>query len=135
MTALVTEPASSAVVAWLENRADARLTISDWVITEFSAALSVKLRSGTLDAEARERALAVFGDLLSGEFECLSIVSENFRLAASFVNRSETGLRGGDALHLAVAAIHGIRLCTRDRRLAEAGTGLGISTEFVPSLL
>jgi predicted nucleic acid-binding protein len=131
VTALVTEPESSVVVAWLEKQASTRLAISDWVITEFSAALSVKLRSGTLDTAARERALAVFGDLLSGEFECLPVMPEHFRLAATFANRSRTGLRGGDALHLAVAAVHGIKLCTRDRRLAEAGTGLGVLTEFV----
>lgn len=134
VTALVTEPASAAVVAWLEERASARLAISDWVVTEFSAALSMKLRSRTLDAEAQQRALAVFGDLLSREFECLSIAPENFRLAAAFANRSETGLRSGDALHLAVAAGHGIKLCTRDRRLAAAGAELGVLTEFVPSL-
>ncbi|KRD96182.1 hypothetical protein ASE63_12280 [Bosea sp. Root381] len=134
VTALVTEPASPAVVAWLEERASTRLAISDWVVTEFSAALSMKLRSRTLDAEARERTLATFGDLLSGEFECLSVAPESFRLAAAFANRSETGLRSGDALHLAVAAMHGIKLCTRDRRLAEAGAGFGVLTELVPSL-
>lgn len=133
VSALVTEPASTAVVAWLAERTTTRLAISDWVVTEFSAALSMKLRSRTLDAEARERALAVFGDLLSGELECLSITPESFRLAAAFANRSETGLRSGDAVHLAVAAVYGIKLCTRDRRLAEAGAGLGVLTEFVPS--
>jgi len=134
VTALLTEPSSRAVVAWLEEQASARLTVSNWVVTEFSAALSVKLRSKTIYPEAQERALSVFGDLLAGEFECLSVAPEHFRLAATFANRSFTGLRAGDALHLAVAAAHGIRLCTRDRRLAEAGAGLGVLTEFVSTL-
>lgn len=131
VTALVTEPQSPAVVAWLETRTAARLTISDWVVTEFSAALSMKLRSGTLDAAAQDRALSLFGDLVSTEFECLAITPETFRLAAALANRSETGLRGGDALHLAVAAFHGVTLCTRDRRLAESGAGAGVLTELV----
>ena len=95
VTALVTEPQSPAVVAWLETRTAARLTISDWVVTEFSAALSVKLRSGTLDAAAQDRALSLFGDLVSNEFECLAITPETFRLAAALANRSGDGLAWG----------------------------------------
>lgn len=131
VTALVTEPQSPSVVAWLAARTATRLMISDWVITEFSAALSVKRRSGALDAAAQDRALSLLSDMVSNELECLAISPETFRLAAALANRSETGLRGGDALHLAVAAFHGITLCTRDRRLAESGAGAGVLTELV----
>lgn len=134
VTALVTEPSSPTVLEWLKAQGPVRFAVSDWVVTEFSAALSVKLRSGAIFADAQERALAVFGDLISGEFERLPVEPEHFRLAAAFSNRSSTGLRAGDALHLAIASSHTIRLCTRDRLQAEAGAGLGVLTEFVPSL-
>jgi uncharacterized protein len=36
------------------------------------------------------------------------------------------GLRAGDALHLAICTDHGATLCTLDRRLANAGSTLGV---------
>jgi predicted nucleic acid-binding protein len=38
------------------------------------------------------------------------------------------GLRGGDALHLAICGDQGATLCTLDRTQSEACTALGIST-------
>jgi len=134
VTALVNEPGSPVVLDWLDARRTMQLIVSDWVVTEFSAALCVKLRSKQISSEAQESALAQFGDLIAGELDCLPVTREQFRLAATFSNRSLVGLRAGDALHLAIAAMHAIKLCTRDRRLAEAGAGLGVLTEFVPSL-
>jgi len=54
-------------------------------------------------------------------------------MAAAFVDQQKLGLRAGDALHLAVAASHGASVHTLDRRLAEAGPALGISTWLVPA--
>jgi predicted nucleic acid-binding protein len=133
VTALVAEPGSDAVLEWLSAHHSDRFVVSDWVVAEFSAALSIKLRTNQIDAEAREIALAKLGDLISGEFGCLHVAREQFRLAAMFSNRSLTGLRAGDALHLAIASSHSIKLCTRDARQAEAGAGLGVLTEFVRS--
>ena len=134
VTALVMEPSSAAIVEWLERQNSHRFVISDWVVAEFSAALSVKLRSNRIYAEAQERALARLADLITSEFECLPVTREHFRQAAAFCNRSFVGLRAGDALHLAIAASSTLKLCTRDRLQAEAGAGLGVLTEFVPSL-
>ena len=46
--------------AWLGEQEPSGLAISDWVITEFSAALSMKLRSGQIEAIHRVGALAMF---------------------------------------------------------------------------
>lgn len=134
VTALVTEPSSEAIVDWLDQNRSHRFVVSDWVVAEFSAALCAKLRSNQISAEAQERALATFGDLITGEFECLQISREHFRQSATFANRSLARLRAGDALHLAIASSHAIKLCTRDRLQAEAGADLGVLTEFVSSL-
>ena len=134
VTALVTEPSSEAIVQWLDRNRAHRFVVSDWVIAEFSAALCSKLRSRQISADAQEHALAALSDLISGEFECLQVSREQFRQAAAFANRSFVGLRAGDALHLAIASSNAIKLCTRDRLQAEAGAGLGVLTEFVPSL-
>jgi uncharacterized protein len=41
------------------------------------------------------------------------------------------GLRGGDALHLAIAAESGAALYTLDRRMVEAGLPLGVTTHLL----
>lgn len=135
VTALVTEPDSEAVLRWLGARRHDRFVVCDWTVTEFSAALSIKRRNKQIDAEAQASALAKIEDLIDGEFECLPVTREHFRLAATFSNSSSTGLRAGDALHLAVAADHAIRLCTRDSLQAKAGVSLGVLTEFLGSSL
>jgi hypothetical protein len=103
-------------------------------MAEFSAALASKMRAHTIVPEDQSRALAMIGDLVTSEFECLCVTRHHFRVAATFCNRSTLGLRAGDALHLAIASGEAIKLCTRDRCQAEAGAGLGVQTEFVPSL-
>ena len=114
--------------AWLAAQASCTLAISVWVATEFSAALSVKLRTGDIDAAHRANALAAFALLCEENFAVLGVSAVNFRAAALFADQSQLGLRAGDALHLAVCAQHGAELCTLDRRLSGAGPALGVKT-------
>ncbi len=108
-----------------------QMAISAWVITEFSSALSIKLRVGQLDAQHRADALAAFTVLVIESLTVLPITDAQFRAAARMTDHHALGLRAGDALHLAVAAEHGATLCTLDRRLAAAGIGLGVPTRMV----
>ena len=102
------------------------IAISDWVITEFSAALSMKLRSGQIKATHRADALAMLTRLSVDSFTILLISGLQFRTAARFADQHALGLRAGDALHLAICADHGATLCTLDRRLSDAGPVLGV---------
>jgi hypothetical protein len=52
VSALTNEADTAAVQAWLAGQVARDLTISDWVVTEFSSAMSIKLRSGQLDNSA-----------------------------------------------------------------------------------
>jgi predicted nucleic acid-binding protein len=103
-------------------------TISDWVIAEFSAALSVKLRRRDITPGDRAAALGKFTELIDGSFGIFAVSSSHFRMAAQFADQYATGLRAGDALHLAICASHGATLCTLDKRLLEAGPVLGVKT-------
>lgn len=51
--------------------------------------------------------------------------------AARFADQYATGLRAGDALHLAIASRHGTSLHTLDKRLVEIGQALGVDTALV----
>ena len=49
-----------------------------------------------------------------------------FALAARFCDMNATGLRAGDALHLAVASLGGHALATLDKVMAEAAGAVGV---------
>jgi uncharacterized protein len=113
---------------WLGQQPVDDLAVSAWVATEFSSALSIKLRSGQMGDAHRADALATFVRLTSDCFTVVPVSRLQFRTAARFVDRHELGLRAGDALHLAVCADNGATLCTLDQRLGRAGLALGIKT-------
>jgi hypothetical protein len=98
------------------------------VVTEFSSALSLKIRSQQITVGDRARALAAFARLSEESFTILPVSALQFHTAARFADQHALGIRAGDALHLAICAIHGAMLCTLDRRLSEAGTPLGVTT-------
>ena len=131
VAALTREPATGRMQAWLADQAAGMLAISEWVLTEFSAAMSVKVRTGQLAAPDRAEALAVFTGLVEASFQVLPVSGQDFRAAARLADQHATGLRAGDALHLAVASRHGARVRTLDRGLAAAAEALGVSVALV----
>jgi predicted nucleic acid-binding protein len=131
VAALTNEAETGRIQAWLSEQAQDSLAVSEWVTTEFSSALSIKLRTGQIAATHRAEALAMFAHLTADSFIILPISGSQFRAAARFVDQYALGLRAGDALHLAICADHGATLCTLDRRLSEAGSPLGVKTALL----
>ena len=133
VAALTHEAASARMLDWLAARDPETLAISEWVATEFAAALAMKLRARHLEPRHRADALALFAGLRADSFTLLPIGPAQFRTAARFADQAGLGLRAGDALHLAICADHGARMCTLDRQLAEAAPALGVAVEALPS--
>lgn len=131
VAALTNEAETARMQAWLTEQPPEDLFVSDWVSTEFSSALSIKLRTGQISVTDRANALALFTRLSAESFEILPVTSQQFRTAARFADQYALGLRAGDALHLAICSDHGATLCTLDRRLAEAGPQIGLKTELL----
>ena len=121
VAALTHEAKTARTLRRLDDQAPELLAISDWVMTEFSSALSIKLRSGQIETQHRTDALAMFTTMRSETFTVLPVSGAQFRTAARFADQHALGLRAGDALHLAICADHGAILCTLDRRLGEVG--------------
>ncbi len=131
VAALTNEARTAGIQRWLASQATTGLAISEWVIVEFSSALSLKLRSGQLQPAHRSEALALFTQLSERSLTLLPVSTLDFRTAARFADQHATRLRSGDALHLGVVANHGAHLVTLDRRMAAAATTLGLSAEVL----
>ena len=131
VAALTNGPKTMPVQTWLAEQEAGDLAISEWVAIEFSAALSIKLRSRRIDAAYRAGALAAFARMREDDLTVLPVSALQFRTAARFADQHEGGLHAGDALHLAICADHGATLCTLDHRLGELGVALGVKTTLL----
>jgi uncharacterized protein len=131
VSSLVREIHTDRAQQWLSEQMSEDLAISDWVVSELSSALSLKLRTKQISEENRAEALAGFVRF-SGDFLLvLPVSTPHFRVAARFADHHELGLRAGDALHLAVASESGAALYTLDQRLAAAGPVVGVKTHLL----
>jgi predicted nucleic acid-binding protein len=131
VAALTREAATARVQLWLDQQDVAELVISDWIITEFASALSIKIRMNQLRIEDRAKAMSVFTRLTAESLIVMPVTRAHFLAAARFAEQYVLGLRAGDALHVAIAAEQGATICTLDKRLAEAAVMLGVSAELV----
>jgi predicted nucleic acid-binding protein len=131
VAALTNEAETRQMQGWLGEQTPNDLVISDWVAAEFSAALSIKLRTGAIEAAHRAETLTMFARLCNDNFTVLPVSRLQFRTAARFADQYTLGLRAGDALHLAVCADYGATICTLDRRLGGAASVLGVKTALL----
>jgi predicted nucleic acid-binding protein len=131
VAALTNEAETRQMQGWLGEQTPNDLVISDWVATEFSAVLSIKLRTGAIEAAHRAETLTMFARLCNDNFTVLPVSRLQFRTAVRFADQYTLGLRAGDALHLAVCADYGATICTLDRRLGGAASALGVKTALL----
>ena len=130
VAAFTNEAATDRTIAYLKL-ASTGLVISWLVETEFSAALSIKLRRGDIDVAERNIALREFRRYVKATLTICHVRRRHFISASDYADMHLTGLRAGDAIHLAIAADVGASLCTLDHQLAQAGSQLGVSTILV----
>jgi predicted nucleic acid-binding protein len=128
VAAFTNEIKTPVVHQWLGAAPGVTLAISRWVVTEFSSAVSLKLRTGQIGAIERADAVTGFEKLWTKSLLFLPMSEAHFTSAARFADRHKLGLRAGDALHLAVCADGGAELLTLDRCMADAARALAIET-------
>ena len=97
-----TEPKSDAVDKWHDS-SSAKMISSTWAFTEFSSALSLKVRSNQITEKQSREAWKKFDTLCQNDIELMPIESKTYYSAGILVIDSKSNLRAGDALHLAVA--------------------------------
>ena len=97
-----TEPKSDAVDKWHES-SSAKMISSTWAFTEFSSALSLKVRSNQITEKQSREAWKKFDTLCQNDIELMPIESKTYYSAGILVIDSKSNLRASDALHLAAA--------------------------------
>ena len=105
VAALTDERETSRMQDWLGAQTPEDLFISNWVVTEFSSAQTIKLRTRQIIVTDRANSLAMFTRLCADSIGVLPVTSQNFRTAARFSDQYAL-----------------------DRRLAEAGPQVGLAT-------
>ncbi len=98
----INEQHSDAVSHWYINSRD-KLISSMWCVTEFASALGIKQRTGQLNADEALLAWQRFQNLCQNDLSLLTPNTNNFQKAAELTLNTSSGLRAGDALHLAAA--------------------------------
>jgi predicted nucleic acid-binding protein len=98
----VREPSSAAVAAWYTG-VDGDLISGTWCITEVASALSLKRRTSQISAADSAFAWRAFERMCQGDIHLTPIEPPVFHQAALLALDASTGLRAGDALHLATA--------------------------------
>lgn len=119
------EPLSA--VAQSEMAALATPTISRLAEVELYSAVALKVRTGELDIPSANRIVSQFDvHLAAGLFAMVTPDSGHYSLARDWIGRFNTPLRTVDALHLALAFSHGLRVLTSDQAMARSAAVLGV---------
>lgn len=123
----VPEPASDAIDAWFES-CDDTLISSDWILTEFSSALSIKVRRGEIEKKQAQAAWKDFECFCQSGLRLVPVSRRAFTQAAQLVRNVPGGLRSGDSLHLSMALVAGAdSIATADVNLAKNAQSTGLA--------
>jgi predicted nucleic acid-binding protein len=115
---------------WLRRDETGENIISEWTLTEFHSALSLKLRTNQISAEIKKEAEVFFKRAQNALFKTIPVVSIDFARAAELAARPELWLRAGDALHLAIAERLEAKLCAFDKKLFAAAERVGVVAQM-----
>lgn len=126
----VSEPSSPVVKRWVASQPLDGITASRWGAVEFASAIGNRARRGDLTAAAGSAALASFERDFAEALGLEEAVPDDLDFARRCIAHFDRGLRGGDALHIAVALrTDALVLVTLDRRLADAARAFGLDAE------
>lgn len=128
---VIAEPASDAVEAFVMDLPPGELMTSLWTRVELASLVARKLRMRQVSPVEAQAMRREFGEMLYESFDILTPTARDFETAARYLEVPRTGLRAGDALHLATATNHGAeRIVSLDRGFVDAGKRLKLPVGF-----
>ena len=127
---ILPEDTSEPITAFLEGLPNEELAVSHWTRVEFASLLAREVRMSGLDAAVAREAGLRFETMIRESFVVLLPNVDDFDQAGNWLGHFETGLRAGDALHLAIAGNRGAdAIYSLDKRMIVAGKSLGLPTD------
>jgi predicted nucleic acid-binding protein len=124
---ILEETTSAAVERFLASLPVEALAISHWTRVEFSSLLAREVRMGGMEPRIALDADQQFEATIAESFAVLVPAVDDFELAKRYLAEPRTGLRAGDALHLAIAANNGAEVIySLDKTLLRAGKTIGL---------
>lgn len=103
----ISEPNSDEVRQLTLALSKKHIAISEWTCVEFSSMVARRVRMQQLGENAAQGLLAAFERISHTQYVVLTPSQADYRLAELFLRNFATGLRAGDALHLAIAKNNG----------------------------
>lgn len=131
MATITREPSSETVQSWMRGCDPQKLCVSEWVATELSSALAIKMRRNEFSTLQRAGLLSQWQVLRDRSLRTAPVPQGAFGLAAHLIDDPASTLGAGDALHLAIASLGRHSLATLDVRLAEAAERAGVAVEAI----
>jgi predicted nucleic acid-binding protein len=121
------EPASDDVRRLILRQHRGTLVTSHWTRAEFSSVLAREVRMGNYKAFFASQLDTKFESVIQASFAIHLPTLADFETAKQFLLRYETGLRAGDALHLAIARNNNAQaIYSLDDKMIRAGKLLGL---------
>ena len=123
----IREATSEQVETILLNIPTDELVISDWTKVEFVSLLARLVRTGELTKELVKAIMKAFQEDVAQSYSVLTVTRNDFDRASELIRQCNTGLRAGDAMHLAIADNQRTEnLLSLDKGLIKAAKILGI---------
>ena len=122
----IAEPSSAAVETVLQQAPSRSFVVSSWTKVEFVSSLARQVRMGVLRQRQAEIHIEALTEDIRHSYQPLDVNEDDYALAANLLFRDPLlGLRGPDALHLAIVGNRSLALYTLDQTLIKAALALG----------
>ncbi len=121
------ERSSTRVGRFMAGLPTGELAISRWTEVEFASLLARDVRMGAIAPDEARMVDALLEDVVLQSFIVLLPSGDDYERARHYLRNYETGLRAGDALHLAIAGNHRAKaIYSLDKTMIKAGKVLGL---------
>ena len=107
---ILEESASGRIEEFFARLQAGQLYVSHWTRVEFASLIAREVRMGGLAEADALLAIGQFDEMVAGSFQVLAPGAADYELAKAYVQHFDTGLRAGDALHLAIASNNGAKM-------------------------
>jgi hypothetical protein len=125
---VMNEDTSEAIEAYLTDLPTGSLAISHWTRVEFGSLIAREVRMKRFSISEARLIIDEFAELVEQSCKVLLPTPADYETAMDYVTRFDSGLRGGDALHLAIASNHQAeKLLTLDEGLLKAAKLLKVA--------